>query len=141
LLELVNRETGALEYADRHRVLTRLDESAQMSKLVDRKLNVVHDVWQAARTEQPCETFERALRVIELAPEPYYLGTVHKVTVPEPKEPAQAKACEGLGERLMKLRLQLSARYPEADKERWVPADYKAKKKKRRRGGFGWFGG
>jgi hypothetical protein len=127
LLELINREAGALGYPDRHRILAKLNDDEQMEKLIDRRLNLVHDLWQAETTERPCEIFDKALRVMELAPEPYYLGTVHKVKVPKSKDASDKPKCTGIGERLMKLRLDLSARYPDADKERWIPPDYKKK--------------
>lgn len=141
LLELVNREADALPYSDRHRLMAKLDADEQMAKVIDRKLNLVHDMWQSADTEKPCTNFDAALRKMELKPEPNYLGTVHKVKAPKSKDKEDMLKCGGLAERLMTLRLDLSARYPDADEERWVPADYKRKKKKRRRGGLGGFFG
>jgi hypothetical protein len=140
LLELVNREAGALGHADRHRALAVLEADEDMATLVDRRLNVIHDLWQASTTARPCEVFDRTLRAMELVPDARYVGSVHKVKVPKPGAAEDPTVCQGLDARIMKLRLDLSARFPAADEERWIPADYKPRKKKRRGWGGFWGG-
>lgn len=104
LLEQVNRKKKALSYADRHRILDELRTDPANEPLIDVKLNVALDLWQAKDSLAPCRNYAAALDYIEAHPDPYFLNALQKAPLPERSEESKADAddaaiCETLAAR------------------------------------------
>ncbi len=88
LLELVNVDdpTKVLGWVDRHRILTELGKYEEPSKLVDVKVNLARDLYQAANSPQPCANFRDTVEAMGASKDVYYLEHVGnpKLTLPAP---------------------------------------------------------
>jgi tetratricopeptide (TPR) repeat protein len=133
LVELVNRDDDVLSYEDRQRVLASLDAHPDQAANVDRRLNLALDLWQAGKTAHGCRVYAKTLDAIEADPHAFYVGSLHKSRAPKPSGPETKTDCEGLNTRRVKLAIELSGKFPEADKAREVPAAFAGKKTKRGR--------
>ncbi len=101
LLELVNRKKKALSYADRHRALDELRTDPANENLIDVKLNVALDLWQAKDSLAPCRNYAAALAYIEQHPDPYFENALRKAPLPTADEdgkadPTDAEVCAAL---------------------------------------------
>ena len=113
LLGLVNETNPdkSLSFTDRHRALAELRQHEDSAKLIDNKLNLARDLWQAKNSPAPCENFRTALqRVAELdPPDDYFMGPLDVAKVPRSrKDEADATYCGGLEEALVEARAQLA---------------------------------
>lgn len=99
----LNVQTRVLPFALRHAVLDRLAQAGQ-DDLVNRPLQVALDLWQAAQSSTPCETFEQALKQATTQPDSYLLGTLENVAPPEECE-------ESLVTHLQRVQMDYHQRY------------------------------
>jgi tRNA A-37 threonylcarbamoyl transferase component Bud32 len=120
LLELVNREKKALGYEDRHRALDELAKDKKNDELINRKLNVALDLWQANESLTPCQSFLTALDAVLAAPDSYFLNPVDKAPAPEPRkedevivDEADAAKCQEAGDKRAKVLAFLRLQFPE----------------------------
>ena len=127
LVELVNDEAHPLGYRDRQRALAAITSESSAADAVDRVLSTTFDLWQAPDADDPCLVFAGALAVVERAPSPTYLGTLHRVTPPAAAVDADANTaalCGVLPARLDTVRKAMVQQFP-MTKEHWtVPAAY-----------------
>ncbi|TPV97228.1 MAG: serine/threonine protein kinase [Myxococcales bacterium FL481] len=111
LLTLVNqtKPDKSLRYTDRHRALTELRSDPDSAKLIDERMNLARDLWQARSSPAPCENFRDALTQISaFAPaDDYFVTPLDKAKVPKPKDDKDAAFCVDLQKRLDAARAQL----------------------------------
>jgi serine/threonine protein kinase len=139
LLEVVNTDKVVLGYVDRHRALETLVLAPTHAPRIDGKLNTALDLWQAKDAIAPCDAFASGLDRIEADPDPYYVGTLHRVAPPpiDPKAGPEVQGkCATLPARLQTVRDDLDTRYVVPETEWKVPAAYAAPAKKKKKRGF-----
>jgi serine/threonine protein kinase len=106
LLELVNVDdpTKVLGWVDRHRILHELAKSEEASKLVDTKVNLARDLYQAANSPKPCINFRDSVDAIGASKDAYFIEHIGnpKLTlpVPHPDDKEDVAACSDLQTRL-----------------------------------------
>ncbi|HET6581805.1 MAG TPA: serine/threonine-protein kinase [Nannocystaceae bacterium] len=107
LLAAVNHpdRTRALDFGERHSVLAELRKHPEVWSRVDTRLQLVLDLMQAGDSADPCSTMDHALLEIAKLGDPYFLDALNEATIP-----AHHPACDGLRERLIAVRAQVSAR-------------------------------
>lgn len=138
LLELVNVDDPRqiLPWIDRHRVLDVLNADPEASKLVDNRLNIARDLYQAGEAPKPCTEFGRALDQVATSRDVYYLEHVmqDKLVPPEPKaeDPEDAATCEAMAAKLTVVRDLLAAAHPDEAAKYTVASKPPSKKKKKR---------
>ena len=106
LLELVNVDdpTKVLGWVERHRILTELGKSDADSKLVDWKVNLARDLYQAANSTAPCVNFRDTVDAMGASKDAYYVEHIGnpKLTLPSPSadDSDDAAACADLQARV-----------------------------------------
>ena len=137
LLELVNVDDPKkmLGWVDRHRVLTELGGNADATKLVDWRLNLARDLYQAADAPTPCAAFRDTLDAIAKGKDVYFVEHVHnaKLVPPTPtgEDEADAAICAELGDKLVVVRDLLATAHPDEAAKFASTSTSKKKKKKR----------
>jgi serine/threonine protein kinase len=107
LVEAVNApgRARAMGWAERHSALEQLRKHPAVWARVDTRLQLALDLLQAADAPDPCTTMRNALQSIAEAGDPWFLDALRAASIP-----AHADGCEGLQERLTKVRATISAR-------------------------------
>ncbi len=95
----------AMGWAERHSALEQLRKHPAVWARVDSRLQLSLDLLQAADAPDPCPVVRNALQSIEEAGDPWYLDALRAASIP-----ADAEGCEGLQDRLTKVRATISAR-------------------------------
>ena len=131
LLEKLNDEnaTRALPYGDRHRAIDELSGDPESSKLINHKLNLARDLWQAFQAPDPCAAYAQALTAIREQPDPYFVDILEKTKLPESKK--EGSDCSPLTPQLEATRLHYTELYAEATK--MAPTAKRARVRHRRR--------
>jgi serine/threonine protein kinase len=135
LLEVINDETAALSYVDRHRILDQLGNDPALLARVDMKRQLALDLEQAASSPAPCTAFLDALNGIEESNDPYFLTVLSSRGLDIPTEPGLGESglnCNGLDAKLERIKGTLAANHPEEA----AKAERSARKKKKKSGGF-----
>lgn len=122
LLELVNRKQKAIDFNNRHRILEELRRSDESAALIDVKLNIALDLFQAKQSLTPCKSYGAALEAIKKAPDPYYVEQLDQAKPPDPSKSKSVEdwdaqdleACPPLEAQRLRLLGDLEMRYPEA---------------------------
>jgi serine/threonine protein kinase len=136
LLELVNvaDPNEMLGWVDRHRVLDVLRTDLNSIKLVDAKLNLARDLYQAAQAPKPCVEFAKVLDTIIEAKDVYFVEHVFSAKPPVLGEGSDSTGCEGLEDKLVVVRDLLATAHPEeAAKHGTTPAKKPAPKKRNKK--------
>ena len=139
LVEFVHAPRPVLAYDLRHRALAAISAVPNAALTIDVSLQRSLDLWQAAKTEAPCEHFAEALDEIAKDPTPGVLGTLHRVTPPLAPEGANSDTvarCSVLPARLVAVRAIVVAAHPISPNQWTVPPAYADVGKKKRRRGF-----
>jgi hypothetical protein len=135
LLELVNvaDPNEMLGWVDRHRVLDVLRGDMDSLKLVDSKLNLARDLYQAPQAPKPCAAFSKVLDTIIESKDVYFVEHVFSAKPPTAGEDVEdAAVCAKLEARLVVVRDLMATAHPkEAAKYTSKPKN-NGKKKKRR---------
>ncbi|PRP93274.1 Serine/threonine-protein kinase PknB [Enhygromyxa salina] len=116
LIELVNVDDprAMLDWVARHRVLDELSRHPDAMKLVDVKLNLARDLYQAGESPAPCAEFSRALTSIATAKDLYFVEHVFGVSPPAPgSDTEDAAVCETLDAKLVVVRDLYAAAHPD----------------------------
>jgi serine/threonine protein kinase len=138
LLELVNVDdpNQMLDWVPRHRVLDVLNADPEPAKLVDNRLNLARDLWQASGAPKPCTEFTRALEQIATARDPYFVETLMqpKLAAPEPNAavPEDIGQCEAAVAKLVSVRDLYTQAFPDEAAKFAEAAKPTSKKKKKR---------
>jgi serine/threonine protein kinase len=138
LLELVNVDdpTKVLGWVDRHRILTELGKSDDASKLIDAKVNLARDLYQAANSPQPCSNFRDTVDAMGTSKDAYYIEHIGnpKLTLPapNPEDAADTAACTDLQTRLDAARTALFEAHPTEAAAFRASLDGKPTKKKKK---------
>jgi hypothetical protein len=117
LLEVINDESSAIGYVDRHRVLDELQRDPAMIARVDQRRQLMLDLRQAGQSPKPCTTFADALDRIAKDGDAVYLEVLmdRSLDVPEtPSSQEDPNACAGLPDKLEAVKQQLTTAHPEA---------------------------
>jgi tRNA A-37 threonylcarbamoyl transferase component Bud32 len=96
LLALVNERDPdrALRYDERRRALAELSTVPESRALIDQRLNLARDLWQAQHAPRPCAAYREALVGVSVAPDPLYLATLRARAVPKDgPDPADRALC------------------------------------------------
>jgi serine/threonine protein kinase len=138
LLELVNvaDPNEMLSWSDRHRVLDVLRTDLNSIKLVDAKLNLARDLYQAAQAPKPCVEFAKVLDTIIESKDVYFVEHVLSAKPPVLGEASDNTGCKGLDAKLVVVRDLLTTAHPEEAAKHGStttkkPAPKKRTKKKR----------
>ncbi len=93
---LLGRERDALPYAQRQRLIAVLRVDPRSVGDWDPAAQRCLDLWQAADTPAPCETFAKTLAKMQANPSATYTRTLEAVSLPAPGDAEAPDACEGL---------------------------------------------
>jgi serine/threonine protein kinase len=138
LLELVNVDdpTEMLGWTDRHRILEVLNADPEASKLVDARLNLARDLYQAGESSKPCTEFLATLDRIGMMPDVYFVEhLVQPSLVPpqtKPEAPDDAAACANVEAKLKVVRNLYTSKFPEETAKFTAASSTSSKKKKKR---------
>ncbi|WP_181233958.1 serine/threonine-protein kinase [Enhygromyxa salina] len=116
LLELVNvaDPNEMLGWVDRHRVLDVLRGDMDSLKLVDSKLNLARDLYQAPQAPKPCAEFAKVLDTIIESKDPYFVEHVFAVSPPAAGDDVDdAAVCAKLEDKLVVVRDLMATAHPE----------------------------
>jgi hypothetical protein len=103
-----------LNWVDRHRVLDVLRSDGDSLKLVDSKLNLARDLYQAAQAPKPCASFAKVLDTIAESKDMYFVEHIFSASPPPPgTDTADNTVCETLPAKLVVVRDLLATAHPE----------------------------
>ena len=107
LAEVNQRDPArALPYEKRHRLLVALEADPQARPLINQRVNLAMDLFQAADSPTPCATYGAALSAVEATRDPLLLDALEASPVPTD---ADDPACEVSETRRAKLLASVAA--------------------------------